>query len=401
MIHPARRLDHVAEYYFAGKLREIAQMQREGKPVLNLGIGSPDLPPHPSVTEALQTTVADPKAHGYQSYTGIPALREAWAAWYGRYYAVALDPGSEILPLIGSKEGIVHIAMAFLEPGDIALVPDPGYPTYRAASLLAGAEVRAYDLTTENGWLPDFGQLERSDLSRVKLLWANYPHMPTGAAGSPALFQRLVDFGRRHDILIVHDNPYSFILNDAPQSILAAEGAMETAVELNSLSKSHNMAGWRTGALTGHPDYLKAVLRFKSNMDSGQFLPVQRAAANALQLPPEWHSGLNKAYRERRKEAETIMRILGCRFDAAQQGMFLWAEIPARYRDAFELSDELLYGRYVFLTPGGIFGSNGDRHIRISLCSPVETLKEAAMRINADDRGSSTANFVTGSNIQR
>ena len=404
MIQPAQRLDLVAEYYFAGKLREIAQMQREGKPVLNLGIGSPDLPPHPSVAEALQTAAADPKAHGYQSYTGIPALREAWAAWYGRYYAVTLDPGAEILPLIGSKEGIVHIAMAFLEPGDVALVPNPGYSTYRAASLLAGAEVHTYDLTLENGWLPDFDALERSDLSRVKLLWANYPHMPTGAPASPALFQRLVDFGRRHNILIVHDNPYSFILNDTPRSILAAEGAMEVAVELNSLSKSHNMAGWRVGAVLGRSDYLKAVLRFKSNMDSGQFLPVQRAAASALQLPPEWHTGLNGVYRERRKEAEAIMNALGCRFDAAQQGMFVWAEIPARYRDAFELSDEILYGRHVFLTPGGIFGSNGDRHIRISLCSPVETLKEAGTRIermNADDRGSSAASFFTESNNQR
>lgn len=383
MIQPAQRLELVSEYYFAGKLREIAQMQREGKPVLNLGIGSPDLPPHPSVTEALNTAAADPKSHGYQSYNGIPALREAWAEWYDRYYGVKPDPMSEILPLIGSKEGIVHVAMAFLEPGDVALVPNPGYPAYRAASLLAGAEVQYYDLTAERDWLPDFEALERSDLSRVKVLWANFPHMPTGAPGSAAVLQQLVDFGKRHNILIVHDNPYSFILNERPLSILAAEGAGEIALELNSLSKSHNMAGWRVGAVLGHPDYLKAVLRFKSNMDSGQFLPVQRAAAAALQLGPEWHAGLNAVYRDRRNEAEAIMHKLGCRFDATQQGMFLWAEIPSRYRDAYELSDELLYKNHLFLTPGGIFGSNGDRHIRISLCSPVATLLEAGSRLTA------------------
>lgn len=404
MIQPAQRLELVAEYYFAGKLREIAQMQRDGKPVLNLGIGSPDFPPHPSVTAALQNTAGDPGAHGYQSYTGIPALREAWAAWYRQYYDVILDPGSEILPLIGSKEGIVHIAMAFLEPGDIALVPNPGYPAYRAASLLAGAEVRSYDLTKENAWLPDFTQLERSDLSGVKVLWANYPHMPTGAPASPAVFQQLVDFGRRHNILIVHDNPYSFILNDTPRSIHGAEGARDVALELNSLSKSHNMAGWRVGAVTGHPEYLKAVLRFKSNMDSGQFLPVQRAAACALQLPPAWHTGLNDIYRERRQEAEAILGALGCHFDPTQQGMFLWGEIPNRYPNAYDLSDELLYEKHVFLTPGGIFGSNGDRHIRISLCSPAETLREAGMRIRQADKtrqGALTAHLFTESNEQR
>lgn len=383
MIQPAQRLELVAEYYFAGKLREIAQMQRERKPVLNLGIGSPDLPPHPAVVEALQTAASDPKAHGYQSYTGLPALREAWADWYNRYYHVVPDAGTEILPLIGSKEGIVHIAMAFLEAGDVALAPNPGYPAYRAASLLAGAGVREYHLSPENNWLPDFEQLERTDLSRVKVLWANYPHMPTGAPGTEAVFRQLVDFGRRHNILIVHDNPYSFILNDSPRSILATAGAQEIAVELNSLSKSHNMAGWRVGAVLGHADYLKAILRFKSNMDSGQFLPVQRAAAAALQLGPEWHAGLNAVYRDRRNEAEAIMHKLGCRFDATQQGMFLWAEIPSRYRDAYELSDELLYKNHLFLTPGGIFGSNGDRHIRISLCSPVATLLEAGSRLTA------------------
>jgi aspartate/methionine/tyrosine aminotransferase len=381
MIKPASRLDSISEYYFAGKLREIAQMQREGKPVLNLGIGSPDLPPHPSVAKALQDGAAQAKAHGYQSYTGIPALREAWAGWYARYYGVSLNPDHDILPLIGSKEGIVHIAMAFLEPGDVALVPNPGYPTYRAASLLAGAEVRFYDLGAENDWLPDLEQLENTDLSRVKILWANYPHMPTGAPGSAGVFERLVAFGKKHNILVVNDNPYSFILNDTPRSILAAEGASEVAIELNSLSKSHNMAGWRVGMVAGNAEYLKTILRFKSNMDSGQFLPVQQAAVEALRLPDSWYAGLNATYRERQKAAFEIMDALECRYDPAQQGMFVWAAIPDQRRDAYELSDALLYERNVFLTPGGIFGSNGERFVRISLCSPVEALREAMHRI--------------------
>lgn len=381
MITPAARLDSISEYYFAGKLREIAQMQREGKPVLNLGIGSPDLPPHASVIGALQQGAEHPKAHGYQSYTGIPALREAWAVWYDRYYHVRLNPENEILPLIGSKEGIVHIAMAFLEAGDVALVPNPGYPTYRAASLLAGASVQFYDLKEENDWLPDFDQLEQSDLSRVKILWANYPHMPTGAPGSEDVFQQLVDFGKRHNILVVNDNPYSFILNETPRSILAAKDAGEVAIELNSLSKSHNMAGWRVGMLAGHPEYLKTVLRFKSNMDSGQFLPMQQAAVKALALPESWYSDLNAIYRQRQQAAFAILDALECRFQNDQQGMFVWAKIPDRCRDGYELSDALLYEKNVFLTPGGIFGSNGDRFVRISLCSPVELLQEALGRI--------------------
>jgi len=382
MILPAKRLELVSEYYFAGKLREIAQLQREGKPVLNLGIGSPDLPPHPSVVASLQSGADNPKAHGYQSYTGIPALREAWAKWYARFYGVTLNPENEILPLIGSKEGIVHIAFAFLEPGHVALVPNPGYPTYRAASLLAGAEVQFYDLKEENAWLPDLENLEKTDLSRVKILWANYPQMPTGAPGSAAVFQKLVDFGKRHNILIVNDNPYSFILNDNPLSILAADGAKEVALELNSLSKSHNMAGWRVGMVAGHADYLKAVLRFKSNMDSGQFLPVQQAAIQALRLPDDWYFDLNKTYRERQQTAFGILKSLDCQFDSSQQGMFVWAKISDRYRDSYELSDKLLYEKNVFLTPGGIFGSNGERYVRISLCSPVEMLHEALSRIS-------------------
>lgn len=382
MITPAKRLDSVSEYYFAGKLREIAQMQRAGKPVLNLGIGSPDMPPHASVIAALKDGADNPRAHGYQSYSGIPALREAWAEWYHRYYKVILNPENEILPLIGSKEGIVHIAMAFLEPGDVALVPNPGYPTYQAASLLAGAEVKFYDLKEENSWLPDFDTMERTDLSRVKILWANFPHMPTGAPGSAAVFQRLVEFGKKYNILIVNDNPYSFILNETPLSIFAAAGAMEIALELNSLSKSNNMAGWRVGMVAGHPDYLKAVMRFKSNMDSGQFLPVQQAAVHALRLPDDWYKDLNKVYQERQKAAFSILDNLDCQYDNRQQGLFVWAKIPAHFRDGFALSDELLYEKNVFLTPGGIFGSNGGQFVRISLCSPVEILKEAIARIS-------------------
>ena len=381
MFRPARRLDGIAEYYFAGKLRDIAQMRQAGHPVLNLGIGSPDLPPAPAVIEALQTASNDPAAHAYQPYTGIPALRNAWAGWYLRWYGVPLDPQTEILPLIGSKEGIVHVAMTFLEPGDVALVPNPGYPAYQAATLLAGAEVRHYDLDAANGWLPDLDYLENTDLNRVKIMWVNYPHMPTGAVATPAIFQRLIDFGLRHNILIVNDNPYSFILNDQPISILAAAGAAETALELNSLSKSHNLAGWRVGMVAGHAEHLQAILRFKSNMDSGQFQPVQLAAIRALELPDTWYHELNETYRERQKHAFAILETLGCTFDRAQQGMFVWAKIPTGYADGYELSERLLHEVFVFLTPGGIFGAAGNRYVRISLCSTTDHLLTAVGRI--------------------
>lgn len=381
MIQPAKRLDAVNEYYFAGKLREIAQMQKDGKPVLNLGIGSPDQPPHPAVLEALHNGAAHPKAHGYQSYTGIAALREAWAAWYAQYYGVTLNADNQILPLIGSKEGIVHVAMAFLEPGDVALVPNPGYPAYSAATQLAGASVQLYELNESTGWLPDLEQLEKTELRQVKLMWVNYPHMPTGEPGSASVFQMLVDFGKKHNILIVNDNPYSFILNEHPRSILAADGAEDIALELNSLSKSHNMAGWRVGMVAGHPEYLKSVLRFKSNMDSGQFQPVQLAAVQALNLPAAWYQSLNDMYLERQKVAFQILESLDCVFNPQQQGMFVWAKIPDHYDDCYALSDELLYERHVFLTPGGIFGSNGNRYVRISLCSDVATLQTALYQI--------------------
>ncbi len=390
MISPARRLDGISEYYFAGKLREIAQRQRDGHPVLNFGIGSPDLPPAPAVVEALLTAAQQPQNHSYQSYTGLPSLRAAWASWYDRYYGVSLDPERGILPLIGSKEGIVHVAMTFLEPGDIALVPNPGYPAYRAATQLAGAQVQLYDLDADRDWLPDLEALSKTDLQAVKIMWVNYPHMPSGASATPAVFQRLVDFGRTHNILIVNDNPYSFILNDHPISILAAAGAEGVALELNSLSKSHNMAGWRVGMVAGHPDYLAAILRFKSNMDSGQFLPVQLAAIQALQLSDQWYTTLNTNYRQRQAVAFALLETLGCTFDRAQQGMFVWAKIPDHYADGYALSDELLYDKNVFLTPGGIFGSNGDRYIRISLCNPAETLQRGLDRLTLISTNSST-----------
>jgi len=391
MIHPAKRLEGIAEYYFAGKLREIAQLRLEGKTIINLGIGSPDLPPAPAVEQALAAGLNLPQAHAYQSYTGIPALREAWAAWYARHYGVQLDAGQEILPLIGSKEGIVHIAMSFLEPGDVALVPNPGYPAYRAASLLAGAEIRYYDLDETKHWLPDLDALEQSDLRRVKVLWANYPHMPTGARASAAVFQALVDFGLKHNILIVHDNPYSFILNEQPLSILSASGAKAVALELNSLSKSHNMAGWRVGMVAGHPDYLKTILRFKSNMDSGQFLPVQMAAAVALHLPDDWYRALNATYSSRQAKAFELLETIGCQFDRTQQGLFVWAKIPAHYSDAYALSDHLLHHAHVFLTPGGIFGSAGNQYIRVALCSDRATLSEAIRRVSELEHANKSA----------
>lgn len=383
MIRPASRLDGISEYYFAGKLREIAQMQRDGKPVLNLGIGSPDQPPAAEVQAALEAAQKAPLAHGYQSYTGIPALRAAWAQWYAQHYGVKLDPLQEILPLIGSKEGIVHIAMTFLEAGDQALAPNPGYPTYKAATLLAGAEPVFYNLTQENGWLPDLEILAQRDLSRVKIMWVNYPHMPTGAVSSPELFQKLVDFGRKHRIVIVNDNPYSFILNNQPLSILAADGASEAALELNSLSKSHNMAGWRIGMVAGRAEYLQAILRFKSNMDSGQFLPMQHAAIQALQLPDAWYTQLNDRYRVRQRAAFQILDLIDCQYNPAQQGLFVWARIPAHYADGYALSDHLLQEAHVFLTPGGVFGTAGEQYIRISLCSDEAVMQEAWNRIKA------------------
>lgn len=381
IIKPAGRLGEVQEYYFSTKLREIARMRAEGKAVLNLGIGSPDLPPAKEVIDELAQHALFNDAHGYQSYNGIPELRQAFARWYAQWFGVSLDPEGEVLPLIGSKEGIMHIAMSFLEPGDEVLAPNPGYPAYRAVSSLAGATVREYALEEERGWLPDLAALGRQDLSRVKIMWVNYPNMPTGASADPAFFEELVAFAHRHRILVVNDNPYAFILNSRLHSILSVPGAAGAALELNSLSKAHNMAGWRIGMLAGHRDYLQVVLRFKSNMDSGMFKPLQMAAVKALQSPPEWHQRLNAVYNERRQTVFELLDTLECSYDPAQVGMFVWAKAPPRYKNGYELSDEILHKAHVFLTPGGIFGSAGDGYIRISLCSDGALYEEAIRRV--------------------
>jgi len=396
MTTTAQRLEGIGEYYFSRKLREIGEMDRSGEKVINLGIGSPDLPPHPEVLRVLQEASARPDVHAYQSYKGSPVLRKAVTDWYARWYCVVLDPEREVLPLIGSKEGIMHICMTYLDRGDLALVPNPGYPTYRSAVRLAGGEVLEYRLQEENGWYPDIDGLEASvrdskeSGARVKLLFVNYPHMPTGRLPERGMMQRIVDFGGRHGILVVHDNPYSFILNDEPLSLLSMDGARDSVLELNSLSKSHNMAGWRVGMLCGAATRIDEVLRFKSNMDSGMFLPVQLAAAKALSLGRDWHDEVNRTYAERRLEAAGILELLGCRIAPGQAGMFLWAGIPDTHDNAYTLSDEVLQRARVFITPGGIFGDAGDGYLRISLCSPVETLRAAmdriALAIETDDK---------------
>lgn len=382
MIETATRLSGIGEYYFSQKLREIDQLNREGKQIINLGIGSPDLPPHPDVVQTLIEASLRPDTHAYQSYKGSPVLRKAISNWYDTHYRVSLDPDREVLPLIGSKEGIVHICMSFLGEGDQALIPDPGYPTYRAAVQLAGATPVTYELRKENDWYPDLEALARQDLRRVRIMWINYPHMPTGQQADEGVFEALLAFAKAHDILLCHDNPYSFILNAEPKSILSIAGAKEHAIELNSLSKSHNMAGWRVGMLCSNAANIDAVLRFKSNMDSGMFLPVQLAAAKALELGPEWYQSLNEIYQERRRSVSRILDLLGCRYDENQSGMFLWAEVPSHYASGFELSDDILYQAGVFITPGGIFGKNGERYVRVSLCGSMERFEEALARIN-------------------
>ncbi len=374
------RLGDTQEYYFSSKLREIGQLRAAGKDILNLGIGSPDLPPAPEVIKALADSARRADSHGYQSYTGVPELRRAFSGWYTTYFGVDLDPESELLPLMGSKEGIMHISMAFLNPGDEVLVPNPGYPTYRSATELAGGRVRSYELSDASGWLPDLDGLEAQGLAKVKIMWVNYPHMPTGAAAPPDFFARLVDFARRNRILLVNDNPYAFILTDSVQSLLSVPGAREVALELSSLSKAQNMAGWRVGVLAGAAEYLKTVLRFKSNMDSGMFLPVQRAATVALGLKRDWYDRLNATYRSRRVIAFRIMDALGCTYRTEQVGLFVWAKCPAS-TDGYSTCDRALYAHDVFLTPGGIFGSAGADYVRISLCSPEATLTEALHRL--------------------
>jgi aspartate/methionine/tyrosine aminotransferase len=381
IISPAQRLQSVSEYYFSKKLKEIATMNAEGKNVLNLGIGNPDNPPSPATINTLVETSKQPKAHGYQSYVGIPALRAAFADWYKTYFCVQLNPLNEILPLMGSKEGIMHISLAFIDKGDGVLVPNPGYPTYSSVSNLVEANIIEYDLIDENGWLPDFEAIEKHDLSKVKIMWVNYPNMPTGARASMELFEKLIAFGRKHNILIVNDNPYSFIQNDEQLSILAVEGAKDVALELNSLSKSQNMPGWRMGMIAGRADYIQTILNVKSNMDSGMFLPMMEAAVVALQNPKSWYDEINVVYTRRRVKAIDIMKYIGCDLNEDQVGMFIWARIPDTYRSVEELSDFILYNANVFITPGFIFGSNGARYLRISLCTSELLLQEALDRI--------------------
>ena len=382
-IQPSQRVQQIKEYYFSTKLKEIASMRSQGIDIISLGIGGPDLPPPSSVTDVMSEAVKDPSNHGYQPHVGLMELREAFARWYAKWYGVEVDPRTEIQPLIGSKEGVTHISLAFLNPGDKVLIPDPGYPSYSSISRMAGAEVITYDLTEEGGWQPDFDAIERLDLSGVKLMWLNYPHMPTGAKARRETFEKAIDFGRRHGIVIVHDNPYSFILNPDPMSILSVPGAKDIAIELNSLSKSHNMPGWRVGVAISNPTFISWILRIKSNIDSGQFKPLMLAAAKALEEGKEWHDGLNKAYSSRRAIAERIMTALGCSFDPSQSGLFLWGRITDPDVSSEQLADRMLAEARVFITPGFIFGHNGDRYIRISLCAPDDKLIEALHRIES------------------
>jgi len=380
-IQVANRLQHTEEYYFSKKLREIDALNKAGKQIINLGIGSPDLPPHPDVIQVLSEQASLPNTHGYQNYKGAPILRKAMADWYARYYQAHLNPDTEILPLIGSKEGIVHICMTYLQDGDKVLVPNPGYPAYTSAVRISGATVIPYELEEESHWLPNLAEIEKSDLTKVKMMWINYPHMPTGTLASTEFFEQIIAFGKKHNILICHDNPYSFILNDQPKSILSIEGALDVAIELNSLSKSSNMAGWRIGMLLANETRINEILRFKSNMDSGMFLPLQVAAATALNLDKGWYTQLNEEYQKRREKVFEIMDLLGCSYSKDQVGLFVWAKIPVHFKDCYEICDEVLYKSHVFITPGGIFGSAGNRYIRISLCATPEVFQQAIDRI--------------------
>lgn len=382
-IKPAERLSGVSEYYFSRKLKEVAQMNAEGKNVISLGIGSPDMPPSEETVNVLCEQARRTDTHGYQPTVGIPELRQAMAGWYKRWYNVDLDPATEIQPLIGSKEGILHVTLAFVNPGDQVLVPNPGYPTYTSLNKILGSDIVNYNLREEYGWQPDFDELESMDLSRVKLMWTNYPNMPTGANATKELYEKLVDFARRHNLVIVNDNPYSLILNRQPLSILNVPGAKECCIEFNSMSKSHNMPGWRVGMLATNAQFVQWILKIKSNIDSGTFRPMQLAAAQAYNNSSEWHEEANiGVYSRRRRLAEEIMHSLGCTFDPAQVGMFLWGRIPDAYTDVEELTEKVLHEARVFITPGFIFGSNGKRYIRISLCAKEKQLAEALERIN-------------------
>jgi LL-diaminopimelate aminotransferase len=381
MIQTARRIANVEEYYFSKKLAEVRSLDTPELRVINLGIGSPDQAPAASAVEALITAAKNPANHGYQSYKGIPALRKGIADFYKTIYQVQLDPETSILPLIGSKEGIMHISMAFVNEGDEVLIPDPGYPTYSSVANLVGGKLRPYAMKEELNWGIDIDALKRSDLSNVKIMWINFPHMPTGRIASRAELKQLVDLARKHQFLIVNDNPYSLILNDNPQSILSIDGAEEVALELNSLSKSHNMAGWRLGWVAGKKEYIDAVLKVKSNMDSGMFLGIQHAAAESLKNGREWFENLNQVYKDRKNVAKQILDALECTYAQEQSGLFVWAKAPVHIQDVEKWIDEILYGTKVFITPGFIFGEAGRRYIRISLCCTVDMLKEALNRI--------------------
>ena len=379
---PAERLKLVSEYYFSRKLKEVAQMNAEGKDIISLAIGSPDMPPSQQTIDKLCEVANRPDAHGYQPTMGTPELRNAMADFYQRWYGVELNPQTEIQPLIGSKEGILHVTLAFVNPGEQVLVPNPGYPTYTSLSKILGAEIVNYNLLENNGWQPDFEALEKMDLSKVKLMWTNYPNMPTGGAARMETYERLVAFAQKHQIVVVNDNPYSFILNEKPMSLLQVPGAKDCCIEFNSMSKTHNMPGWRVGMLASNAQFVQWILKIKSNIDSGTFRGIQLAAAEAYRNDPEWHREANiNTYRRRRAVAEKIMTTLGCSYDPNQVGMFLWGKIPAQYSNAEELTERVLHEARVFITPGFIFGSNGERYIRISLCAKEEKLEEALQRI--------------------
>ena len=380
MMKAAKRLDTVQEYYFSKKLREVRALLVAGKPIINMGIGSPDLQPPPAVIEAIQQAVLQEGAHKYQSYQGLPAFRQAVADFYQKNYQVVVNPENEILPLMGSKEGILHISMAFLNKGDKVLIPNPGYPTYTSVTNLVEAVPVFYDLTSEHNWEPNFKQLEQQDLSNVKLMWVNYPHMPTGAKATENLFKKLIAFGKKHQLLIINDNPYSFVLNNNPLSILSIDGAKETAIELNSLSKSFNMAGWRVGMLLGATPILEEVLKVKTQMDSGMFYGIQQGAIAALKVSSDWFENMNEIYQKRRKLIWQIAEALDCTFDKNTSGMFVWAKIPAG-KKAENIVDDLLYKHHIFIAPGTIFGSKGEGYIRFSLCVPEEKIKEALDRL--------------------
>ena len=381
-IKPAERLSLVSEYYFSRKLKEVAQMNAEGKDIISLAIGSPDMPPSEKTIQTLCEVAGRPDTHGYQPTMGTPELRKAMADFYKRWYGVELNPATEIQPLIGSKEGILHVTLAFVNPGEEVPVPNPGYPTYTSLSKILGAKVVNYDLMEDNGWQPDFDQLESMDLSKVKLMWTNYPNMPTGGNARMETYERLVDFARRHNIVVVNDNPYSFILNEKPMSLLQVEGAKDCCIEFNSMSKSHNMPGWRVGMCATNPTFISWILKIKSNIDSGTFRGIQLAAAAALSNEAEWHREANiETYARRRKYAERIMDVLGCKYDPNQVGMFLWGRIPDSYSNCEELTERVLNEARVFITPGFIFGSKGERYIRISLCAKEEKIQNALERI--------------------